>query len=753
MRRGGPVQPGPQALGVNTPHAGAAGSGAPPQVRCALQLAVPTAKGSAASASAAAPSAHGPRSPCSTRQAPLAATLRTVAPRPLAPSAPVPQPLPGPPARPQPAGPPARGGRQRGSPHVRCVGWPDISCAVPPELAARLPPQLQTLASSSTGPGSLSAVTHAHISRIARGDTARPHQGQRRTWEDRAAALSARPVDDRWLQWPTAARDLVRAVFANSPFSLDSVQRMRVLCAGDIDLEQICTWMLFGVPLAHPDYWPPAFHMPNSPTTLPSQNGPGLTKALREAAYKMHIMPLPLGWESFCVHSLAAILKLNGNIRQIHNHRPGLNTVQDFVAQTTATLEAICENHRTGHVYAVLDIATYYRHLLVRPEDWGLQTFQYAVFGEEGLWFDVRMQFGARNSPEVANRLAAMLQRSFTRWLMARGLYKLAFVVVTTDDWLLGAPPHLAHGLLAALKRFLQEVGLEINDVKTILPASVVEYCGFELDSPNSCVRLTAKKIAKTLALVSKFLAAAGASSDSDWASLHGYLMHVGVVVAWGNMWVQGIRACMLAAKAKGSAICSAAALEELRWWRTNTAAFSGCRRMMGPARPVPDRSLTICTDATGLGGVGIFVHGEALWARPAATAAYFADTLGDAADSADAQLWELAALVMLVERCGERLANGGATAILWHTDSSSALAAVNKLAHRNNACLLLLRRVYGTLHRLRLVLVAEHVAGVHNVLPDALSRWQEPGMPTAFWRAADLWSATNRVRVTVKEW
>jgi hypothetical protein len=90
---------------------------------------------------------------------------------------------------------------------------------------------------------------------------------------------------------------------------------MRVLCAGDVDLEQLCSWMLFGVPLAHPNYRPPRFHMPNSPTTLPSQNGPGLTVALRDAATKMHIMPLPLGWESGCVHSVAAVLKPNGNYR------------------------------------------------------------------------------------------------------------------------------------------------------------------------------------------------------------------------------------------------------------------------------------------------------------------------------------------------------------------------------------------------------------------------------------------------------
>jgi hypothetical protein len=220
-------------------------------------------------------------------------------------------------------------------------------------------------------------------------------------------------------------------------------------------------------------------------------------------------------------------------------------------------------------------------------------------------------------------------------------------------------------------------------------------------------------------------------------------------------MWMQGIRACMVQASAapSGTALRTPAATEELQWWLENIDSFNGCRRMLGPSRPVPDRSLTVCTDATGTGGVGIFVHGRALWATPRATAAYFADTLGADASRADAQLWELAALVMLVERCGPALVAAGHAAVRWHTDSSSALAAVNKLSHRNAACLRLLRRMYCTLHRLNLLLVAEHVPGVLNVLPDALSRWGDPGMQATFWAEALHWSQTNGVPVSVKEW
>jgi hypothetical protein len=65
--------------------------------------------------------------------------------------------------------------------------------------------------------------------------------------------------------------------------------------------------------------------MPNSATTLPSQNGPGSPWCFAMLPTKMHILPLPLGWES-CVHALVAVLKPNG-YRQIHNHKPGLNTV------------------------------------------------------------------------------------------------------------------------------------------------------------------------------------------------------------------------------------------------------------------------------------------------------------------------------------------------------------------------------------------------------------------------------------------
>jgi ribonuclease HI len=165
----------------------------------------------------------------------------------------------------------------------------------------------------------------------------------------------------------------------------------------------------------------------------------------------------------------------------------------------------------------------------------------------------------------------------------------------------------------------------------------------------------------------------------------------------------------------------------------------------------MPDSSLTICTDATGTGGVGIFVHGTALWASPATSAAYFIDAFDTSC--ADAQVWELAALVMLVEGFGTQLAERGVRAITWRTDSSSAQSALNRAAHRNANCLRLLRRVGATLHRLDIAVCAVHVAGDTNVLPDCLSRWHEPGKQAEFARASAAWSVANSTSVHVQEW
>jgi hypothetical protein len=85
----------------------------------------------------------------------------------------------------------------------------------------------------------------------------------------------------------------------------------------------------------------------------------------------------------------------------------------------------------------------------------------------------------------------------------------------------------------------------------------------------------------------------------------------------------------------------------------------------MGSRRPQLREGLCLSTDATGSGGVGLFVHGRAVWCAARTTAAHFADTFDTAAAATgDAQVWELAAFVMLVKCFGADLVEEGHCAL-----------------------------------------------------------------------------------------
>lgn len=584
----------------------------------------------------------------------------------------------------------------------------------------------------------------------------RAHRGQRHDWADRGLAVSATLVTNAWRGWPAPLRELVEFVRARAPFQPAVIAHLREVCAGDEDLEACLALAEHGVPLAAPDEYPPAFHPRNSQTADPSSaSGQGLQLTMQAEVAAGRVMPLPHGWESHWVHPLAAVLKANGKIREIHNQRHCVNPHQSYAHTTICTLPIVCARFICGMLFWVVDISSYYRHWTVRPEDWLLQVCELDVYGTgTGLWLDPYMQFGARNSPEVANRMAAMLCRAFNRRIAQLSLAHVAFTVVNTDDWLLAALPAAGAVLYPELCRFLPAAGFSRNSKKDE-HGPVVTYTGYLYDGPGMCVRLTAKKLAKTRLLVVEVLAATAPLLAPKWASLFGYLQHVCSVVQWGSMWVQGINACSTAARLSGSAAVSVAAREELIWWRDTAPSFDGCRRGLGPARPVPDNSLDICTDATGAGGLGIFVHGRALWVSAATTLEQFAGTFDAAAAAArgDAQVFELAAFVVLVEHFGTELRALGVRALTWHTDSTSAMAAVNRMSHRHRESLLLLRRLYATLHALGIAITAEHVAGVDNVMPDCLSRWEQPAKRLAFSAAADAWSRVHGVRVHVQEW
>lgn len=78
-----------------------------------------------------------------------------------------------------------------------------------------------------------------------------------------------------------------------------------------------------------------------------------------------------------------------------------------------------------------------------------------------------------------------------------------------------------------------------------------------------------------------------------------------------------------------------------------------------------------------------------------------------------DAQVWELAACVMLVECFQADLVREGRRALRWPNDSSSAQGAISKMAHRNPQFLALLRLLYANFQAHGVTVVE----AVHNTL------------------------------------
>jgi hypothetical protein len=99
--------------------------------------------------------------------------------------------------------------------------------------------------------------------------------------------------------------------------------------------------------------------------------------------------------------------------------------------------------------------------------------------------------------------------------------------------------------------------------------------------------------------------------------------------------------------------------------------AFDELRHLLGPRRLCPDSSLTICTDATGTGGVSIFVHGTRAVGQSARPLTYFIDAFRYLVRGC-AGYKELAT-GRTVEGFGTWLRQTRCAAITWRTDSSSA--------------------------------------------------------------------------------
>lgn len=437
--------------------------------------------------------------------------------------------------------------------------------------------------------------------------------------------------------------------------------------------------------------------------------------------------------------------------------RSGLNIATAPSTAKYDMLEDVIHCITPGCYQSKFDLADAFFHWPIAQPDCDFLGIKHPATGE---YYRYRFTvFGASQSPEIQQHWSVILKDILNTYGLkfcktSRGKNSKHFKCdgAFVDDFHNVHAGHLTQeevlDQFESVRKVLADLGLEEKVKKAILPAFLVAYCGVLIDSLNMVVRITPERRAKLLALIQEFLKnhRKGTTMDRrEIASLIGKLQFCATVVPAGQAYLTNSYACrdnfvnpavkQQPARNQWSTevVITSGMLADLRYWQTQlqldpvrrfyfdvasggSSFWSGLtlspedHRYVDQHSHLPNGVPVITTDASGVAGGAWYMNDRLHFPFPPEFS------------GAPWSNWrELKTIYLAVESWAAKFAG---CRLLVRSDNSSAVSAINKQGSSSSRLQPLVKGLIRTCQEFHIDVCACHIAGVHNVLSDAISRW-----------------------------
>ena len=159
------------------------------------------------------------------------------------------------------------------------------------------------------------------------------------------------------------------------------------------------------------------------------------------------------------------------------------------------TLEVAMSLISQDNYMVIIDIRHAYRHIVIRPRDWDLQSFRVG----DRVYQDRCLSFGLKIAPEVFTRFTQAVLRIMNR----AGFFSL---MAYLDEFFLSGPWKWIWQALCHLIFVLRNLGFYIHWKKLVLPTKQTKFLGFLLNSVTMCVSVPEDKMQTQESLYSKLV-------------------------------------------------------------------------------------------------------------------------------------------------------------------------------------------------------------------------------------------------------
>lgn len=244
---------------------------------------------------------------------------------------------------------------------------------------------------------------------------------------------------------------------------------------------------------------------------------------------------------------------------------------------------------------AKIDLCHAYRSVPIHPSNFAATGLQWHFDGDDDVtyFYDTRLPFGAKRSPEIFHRLTQSVRRMMAR----RGFNS---VVVYLDDCLVIAPTHEACQLaFSTLLQLLQDLGFSISWHKVIRPTQKLVFLGVELDTNNCSLSLPSSKLTELQTVISNFLHKRRANKK-QLQQLAGKLNWACRVVYGGCTFLRRILDMINTLQSSTAKVrLSSDFFEDIKWWHSFLQVFNGQRPFLS-TKPITDVDTDACNLAAG---------------------------------------------------------------------------------------------------------------------------------------------------------
>lgn len=400
---------------------------------------------------------------------------------------------------------------------------------------------------------------------------------------------------------------------------------------------------------------------------------------------------------------------VKGKFRLLHNlsHPHTLDSVNLNIPKTHTTvtysslrdaINMICSLQQPVYL-AKADLADAFRLIPVSPSAYHLLGFKWNF----NYYYDRNLPMGCAASCQIFERVSDALV-----WILnSQGVFN---VIKVLDDFLFIANTQtLCDGYLRLFKEICLITGFPLAERKTVEPCRALTFLGFHLDTEKMIAQLPSDKQTRYKDEVHKYLLLKRLTLR-ELKSLLGKLQHATAAIRPGTAFLRRLYDLTCGLKNPNSQVSlSEGSLKDLNTWES-FLKFNNGTALLSPPTNLLSTKLCLISDSSKYGFGGTFGTNWIQGVWPEHWKQF------------NIAFLEAYPILLLIDVFSNYLAH---SRVLIRCDNMAVVEILNKMSSKDADIMCLIRHIALLTLMHDITLIAVHIPGKMNVLPDLLSRSQ----------------------------